>query len=164
MTQPPTQESTLKPSSHDNNPSETSPIPPSINDLYPNLDQIKQKKRYRNSISTESPIVVLTPPKQDEIVREERRLSNASAHSIASTGSAKESEEPKSPKHENHLLPPAEPEPEEIVARLISQRRPSTITTLSNIIKQIFIEKKIKEDGIPSEIISGLYLGSIGAA
>merc|ERR1712154_202491 len=30
--------------------------------------------------------------------------------------------------------------------------------------KQIFIDKKVKEDGIPSLIINGLYLGSIGAA
>jgi len=35
---------------------------------------------------------------------------------------------------------------------------------LSEIIKNIYIEKKVKEDGIPSLIINRLYLGSIGAA
>mmetsp|Transcript_54324 Transcript_54324/g.48900 ORF Transcript_54324/g.48900 Transcript_54324/m.48900 type:complete len:526 (+) Transcript_54324:49-1626(+) len=124
------------------------------------LTEIKKKTRYRNSVSTESPIVMLTPPNPDEVVREERRLSNASAHSIASSAgsSGDGNNDP------DHLAPPPEPEPEEIVAKLISQRRPSTITTLSQVIKQIFIDKKIKEDGVPSKIIDGLYLGSIGAA
>eukprot|EP01083_Nonionella_stella_P051037 135535_1 len=117
------------------------------------LAQIKKKSRYRNSMSTESPIVLLTPPNPEEVVREERRLSMDSVHSVD-----KDKEE------DEFLVPPAEPEPEEIVAKLIKQRRPSTITTLSNTIKQIFIEKKMKEDGIPALIIEGLYLGSIGAA
>ena len=125
------------------------------------LSEIKRKNRYRNSISTESPIVMLTPPRPDEVIREERRLSNASAHSVPSSvgSSAGEGDQ-----DHIHLQLPPEPEPEEIVAKLISQRRPSTITTLSQVIKQIFIDKKIKEDGIPSKIIDGLYLGSIGAA
>ena len=101
---------------------------------------------------------MLTPPNPDEVVREERRLSNASAVSNASSAH-------KSDHDNSHLLPP-EPEPEEIVAKLIHQRRPSTITshTLSTVLKQIFTEKKIREDGIPQEIITNLYLGSIGAA
>ena len=65
---------------------------------------------------------------------------------------------------DDHLVPPPEDDPHEIVQNLVYQRRPSTITNLSQIIKDIYINKKVKEDGIPSLIIDRLYLGSIGAA
>ncbi|ETO16810.1 hypothetical protein RFI_20529 [Reticulomyxa filosa] len=50
------------------------------------------------------------------------------------------------------------------VKRLEKQRRPSSITVLGALVKQLFVEKKISEDGLPVQIIGNLYLGSIGAA
>eukprot|EP00484_Ammonia_sp_Unknown_P011405 CAMPEP_0197078498 /NCGR_PEP_ID=MMETSP1384-20130603/213151_1 /TAXON_ID=29189 /ORGANISM="Ammonia sp." /LENGTH=583 /DNA_ID=CAMNT_0042517365 /DNA_START=60 /DNA_END=1812 /DNA_ORIENTATION=+ len=128
------------------------------------LEKKKLQPRYRNSISTESPIVMLTPPNPTDVELETRRLSLERRASNASVASSDGGDSSEPPQGSNHLLPPSEPEPEEVVDKLILQRRPSTITTLSQVIKQIFIEKKVKEDGVPPQIMDGLYLGSIGAA
>ncbi|ETO30745.1 hypothetical protein RFI_06377 [Reticulomyxa filosa] len=50
------------------------------------------------------------------------------------------------------------------VKRLEKQRRPSNITVLGALVKQLFMEKKIAEDGVPVQVVDNLFLGSIGAA
>jgi len=54
--------------------------------------------------------------------------------------------------------------PNEIVTNFINMRRASKLIEFGKRVKDLFIEKKIKEDGFPVEILNGLYLGSIGAA
>merc|ERR1719410_2807571 len=110
------------------------------------------KFKARNSKPRHSISISIEPPDPQDIAMEERRLSHSPLPSENDSSS------------EDHLVPPPEPDPHEIVQNLVFQRRPSTITNLSQIIKNIYIDKKVKEDGIPSLIIDRVYLGSIGAA
>ena len=55
-------------------------------------------------------------------------------------------------------------DPKTIIKSYIQQRRASKLTAFSEMVKQLFIDKKIEEDGIPSELEPNLYLGSVGAA
>eukprot|EP01084_Bolivina_argentea_P163254 284042_1 len=125
------------------------------------LNNQRNKPRYRHSITTQSPIVILTPPNPMEEEKEKRRLSNASAASIASAQSNASSGSTKNEDETGHLIPPSH---EEVMNTLIHQRRPSTMSVLAEAIKELYTKKKIKEDGIPPKIIEGVYLGSIGAA
>lgn len=119
----------------------------------------------------------------EDVVRETRRLSNATrspshtpsqsprqgpsrspSHSRQSSISSLHEDHEHDPDPNHLLLPPVDAEPEEVVNKLIHQRRPSKIDVLSAAIRRVFIEKKCKEDAVPAEIVEGLYLGSIGAA